>query len=269
MTDTNTSKKNDSEWWDLTKFLIKLFAFFLILRCFIVSPFFIPSESMLPRLMVGDYLLVAKWPYGYSKYSLPFNAPLIPGRVFASQPEAGDVAVFKAPPGNHQDYIKRVIGVPGDIIQMRDGQLYINDKPIAKEPVADMVVKQSPNTTCLSARFEAVNDKGEAICRYPQFKETLPNGVSYHVLDTGISPVDDTDSYVVPEGMLFLMGDNRDHSADSRFPAMEGQGIGFVPQENMVGRALISVFSTDGSARFYLPWTWFTAARWERIGERF
>jgi signal peptidase I len=265
--DAKPQKKGEDSF---SAFLLKLALFVFILRSFIIAPFSIPSESMLPRLLVGDYLVVAKWPYGYSKHSLPFSIPLIPGRIFSSLPVPGDVAVFKAPPGNQGDYIKRVIGLPGDMIQMKEGVLHINGQAVKKERIADAVIPVSPNTGCEAARFEMRASDGSAACHYPRFRETLPNGRSYEVLDMDpAAPYDTTDIYTVPEGHFFAMGDNRDHSADSRFPAVEGQGIGFVPQENLVGRALVMVFSTDGSAEWLKPWTWFTAARWSRIGGGF
>jgi len=250
-------------------FLIKLALIVAVFRSFFFSPFNIPSESMLPRLENGDYLLAAKWPYGYSKYSLPFSVPLIPGRIFASQPKRGDVVIFKAPPLNKVDYIKRVIGLPGDQIQMKSGQLWINGKPVSKQRITDFEIAVSPNTRCYLPQFEARNGGGEQVCRYPRYRETLPGGRSYDVLDLGITPQDDTPPLLVPEGHLFLMGDNRDNSLDSRFPAVPGQGIGIVPQANLVGRASVMMFSTDGSAEWIKPWTWFTAARWNRIGGTF
>ncbi|OCC25085.1 signal peptidase I [Croceicoccus estronivorus] len=249
-------------------FLIKLVAIVLIFRSFVFAPFTIPSESMLPRLVDGDYLLASKWSYGYSKYSLPFSLPLIPGRIMASQPERGDVAIFKAPPLNNVDYIKRVIGLPGDTIQMKAGVLYLNGQAVKKERIADFVIPQTPNTDCATIAFEAVED-GQAVCRYARFRETLPNGRSYEVLDFGHTPQDDTDPIVVPEDKLFMMGDNRDNSQDSRFPPRPGGGIGLVPQENLVGKATIVMWSTDGSAEWIKPWTWFTSARWNRIGGTF
>ncbi|NCN83690.1 MAG: signal peptidase I [Sphingomonadales bacterium] len=259
-----------SETGDFVAFLVKLALFILILRSFIVSPFNIPSESMQPRLVVGDYLLVAKWPYGFSQYSLPFSAPLIPGRVLPHSPEPGDVVVFKAPPNAHEDYIKRVIGLSGDIIQVTDGVVSINGTPVERKRIDDFKLPLSANSPCYRPEFESVIQEGGAICRYPQFQETLPNGVTYRILDVDQnSEGDNTQAFVVPEGHMFLMGDNRDRSADSRFPAQEGQAIGMVPEENLVGKALVSVFSTDGSAEWIKPWTWFTAARWDRIGERF
>lgn len=250
-------------------FLLKLVVIVAIFRSFFFSPFNIPSESMLPRLLNGDYLLAAKWPYGYSKYSLPFSVPLIPGRILANQPERGDVAIFKAPPTNDVDYIKRVIGLPGDQIQMVNGVLHLNGKAIKKKRLTDFEVPVSPNTPCAASQFEAVSTDGAPVCHYPRFRETLPGGRSYEVLDFGTTAQDNTAPVVIPEGMMFMMGDNRDNSQDSRFPAREGGGIGLVPQENLVGRASIMMWSTDGSAEWLKPWTWFTAARWDRIGGTF
>jgi signal peptidase I len=256
-------KKEDS----FPVFLIKLVLIVLVFRSFILSPFNIPSESMLPRLEKGDYLLASKWSYGYSKYSLPFSAPLIPGRLFASQPERGDVAIFKAPPVNDTDYIKRVIGLPGDQLQMVGGVLHINGKAVPKVRVADAEYAISPYNQC-SELFRARRNDNTEVCRYPRFKETLPNGVSYFVLDMGTFAADDTPVFVVPEGHMFMMGDNRDNSEDSRFEAEPGGGVGFVPQENLVGKAQVMMFSTDGSSSWLKPWTWFSAARWDRIGKR-
>ena len=266
------AKPQKSETKDFLQFLLKLGIFVFVLRSFIFAPFNIPSESMLPRLMIGDYLIVSKWSYGYSKYSLPFSLPLIPGRILSTIPERGDVVVFKAPPGNDIDYIKRVIGLPGDLIQVKEGVVFLNGTAIPKKRIADFVEPLTENSACQkedAAAFRETSADGATSCHYPRFMETLPGGKTYEVQDLGTTWADNTGVFAVPEGKLFMMGDNRDRSADSRFPAVEGQGIGIVPQENLVGKAWFSVFSTDGTASWLLPWTWFSAARWDRIGQSF
>ena len=265
-TPSKPAKKEDS----FAVFLLKLVLFVAVFRSFFLAPFYIPSESMLPRLVIGDYLLLAKWPYGYSRNSLPFGLPLLPeSRVFAGQPERGDVVVFKAPPEAEEDWIKRVIGLPGDTVQMKDGVLWLNGKEVPKQRVADFEVAVSPNTRCYSTEFQAKLADGTDVCRYPQYKETLPGGRSYMVLDFGPRENDNTDPVMVPEGTVFLMGDNRDNSADSRVP-FDRDGLGGpVPQDNLLGRATVMMWSTDGGAEWIKPWTWFSAARWNRIGGGF
>ena len=256
---------------ETTRFLLLLFVFALILRSFIVAPFMIPSGSMLPRLMIGDYLFVAKWPYGYSRVSMPFGIAQFDGRIFGDMPERGDVVVFRYPDGD-EDYVKRVIGLPGDTIRMRGGTLYLNGKAVPKVRIADYRMPISPNSPCRyvdpSLSRLVVNDEGERFCAYPRYRETLPGGRSYLVLDQMDGIADDTDLFRVPAGQLFVMGDNRDDSEDSRFPRDVG-GVGFLPADHLIGEALITFFSTDGSAEWLKPWTWFSAARWERIGETF
>ena len=259
-----------SETSETIRFLVKLAVAVFILRSFIFAPFSIPSESMLPRLLIGDYLFVTKWNYGYSRWSLPYGFPPIPGRLFAHDPSRGDVVVFRSPGPDDHDVIKRVIGLPGDTIQMRRGQVILNGTPVPKQRVADFVFPLSANfdeQKC-GATFVDVDAKGTPICRYPQFRETLPNGKSYMVLDQADIPqADDTGVYTVPAGDVFLMGDNRDDSADSRFPAPIG--MGYIPMEQIEGKAVVTFFSTNGNARWFNPVSWFTAARWNRIGEGF
>lgn len=267
-------KKTKSGIVENIRFLVVLLLFAVALRSLIVAPFNIPSESMLPRLLVGDYLFVSKWPYGYSRYSFPFGLAPIDGRIFGSDPQRGDVVVFKTPSDNSTDYIKRIIGLPGDIIQIRGGQIILNGTPVPRTRVADFVDPVTPNSPCRPEPELKIIDEpapgGRSLCRYPRYRETLPNGRSYDVLDLGdVAYADDTTSYVVPEGQFFLMGDNRDRSADSRYPAEVNGAIGMVPRENIVGKALFTFFSTDGSAGWLKPWTWFTATRWSRIGQGF
>lgn len=257
---------------DFVEFLVKLVVAVLLLRSLVVATFNIPSESMMPRLFIGDYLLVEKWPYGISRYSFPI-APPFRGRLFERLPTRGDVAVFKDPAGAsdsaRRDIVKRVIGLPGETVQMRRGSLYLNGIAVPKVRIEDFVAPVTPNSPCFTPEFAEAGSDGATRCRYPRYRETLPGGRSYDVLDLGETTADDTRVFTVPADHLFMMGDNRDRSGDSRFAAVEGAGVGFVPVENLVGRAGVSVFSTDGSAWWVLPWTWVSAARWNRIGRGF
>ncbi len=218
----------------------------LVVRTVAFEPFNIPSGSMIPTLLVGDYLFVSKYSYGYSRYSLPLSLPLIPGRILMSEPERGDVAVFKLPSDNSTDYIKRIIGLPGDKIQVRVGRLWINGEEVVRERVEDFV-------------FTAGNGH---ITRIAQFAETLPNGRRHRILElTDSAQLDNTQVYTVPKGHFFAMGDNRDNSLDSRVL----NGVGFVPAENLVGRAEILFFSHNGSASWWEFWRWPGAIRFRRF----
>ncbi len=254
-------------------FLIKLVVVVLLFRTLVFTSFSIPSESMMPRLLEGDFLFAAKWPYGYSRASLPLDVDLFDGRVPDGMPERGDVVVFKHPL-DRTDYIKRVIGLPGDQVQMIAGVLHLNGEPVGKDRIGDLLVRVRPQGRCAAQRFAERAGDGTLTCRYPQYRETLPGGRSYAVLDFGpaggnngyaIDP-DNTPPVLVPAGRLFMMGDNRDNSQDSRFPAEPGGGVALVPVENVVGRASFLFFSTDGTAEWVKPWTWFSAARWQRLG---
>ena len=218
------------------------------IRTIAFEPFNIPSGSMVPTLLIGDYLFVSKFSYGYSTYSLPYGIHLFSGRIMGRVPERGDVVVFKLPRDPKVDYIKRVIGLPGDRIQMKAGLLYINDEPVKRERIEDFVDTENGMLT-----------------RTRQFLETLPNGKVHRILEMSDSgPYDNTDVYVVPAGHYFCMGDNRDNSLDSRVPVQE-QGVGYVPAENLVGRAEILFFSTDGTAAWYEFWKWLPAMRFSRF----
>ncbi len=247
-------------------FIIKLLLAVLAFRVFVFSPFSIPSESMLPQLMNGDYLLAAKWPYGYSRHSLPFDLALPGGRLLARTPDRGDIVIFKHPVDG-RDYIKRVIGLPGDRVAVIGGEVVLNGARLPRAPVGDVLVPLSPNTGCAwGGKAEAATDSGAQACRYAAQRETLPGGRAQTVLDFGTTPADSFAETVVPPGRLFVMGDNRDNSLDSRFRAAAGEGVGMIAQDRLVGRAAVIVWSTDGSADWLLPWTWFSAARWDRIG---
>jgi signal peptidase I len=257
-------------WWSLARFLLLLFLAALALRTFILAPFSIPSGSMLPRLMVGDYLFIAKWPYGYSRYSLPFGLASFDGRLLGALPARGDVVVFHYPGSGEEDYVKRVIGLPGDTIAVRQGIVILNGQPLPHERIADVAIPVSPNSPCRGVAQGVARtlpaEGGGTICAIPRYRETLPDGTSYDILDqVPDSPGDNFGPVTVPEGRLFVMGDNRDDSEDSRFPT-ELHGVGLLPVDNLIGRVLVTFWSTDGSAEWLKPWTWFSAARWSRIG---
>ena len=237
-------------------------------RSIIGAPFNIPSGSMLPTLYIGDYVAVSKWPYGYSRYSFPFGFPSFEGRIFGHLPKRGDVVVFRHPVEN-ADLIKRVIALPGDTVAVRDGRLILNGRLVPRQALPPTQISVTPNSPCRAippATPVIVTVGDRPSCVYHAFLETLPGGPSYTVLDqVEHGAADDFPETKVPSGRVFLMGDNRDDSLDSRFPTFEG-GIGMVPAENLIGRASFTFWSTDGSASWFKPWTWFTALRAHRIG---
>ena len=240
-----------------------------LVRSLVVAPFSIPSGSMLPTMAIGDYLFVAKWPYGFSRFSFPFQFPPFEGRVVARLPQRGDIVVFKKP-GENVDWVKRVVGLPGDTIAVDDGRLMVNGEPVARTLEGTIGVRLSPNSPCrvaAGATPDIVRTDGETVCRYPLYRERLPNGRSWRVLDQIDHPrADHFGPVSVPAGHVFLMGDNRDDSLDSRYSPAEG-GLGPVPLDHLVGKASFAFWSTDGSASYWQPWTWFSALRTERIGE--
>ncbi|WP_448581261.1 signal peptidase I [Thermaurantiacus sp.] len=232
------------------------------IHSFIAKPFYIPSESMMPGLLVGDRLIVSKFPYGFSYLSpsVPI-LPKIPGRLFGQLPERGDIIVVKSP-SDGADWIKRVVGLPGDTVEVRGGIVWLNGRPVPHERIADVEIRVSPNTDCqyLPSLRGAAAD-GAPVCRFPAFREEL-NGRPYVVLDLAATERDDRPPVTVPEGYLFLLGDNRDNSSDSRVPPEVG-GLGLVPIENIVGRAEFTTFSLDGSATLN-PLSWVSSLRGER-----
>ena len=255
--------------WPRIRFYLALAVAAWLLRSLVVAPFSIPSGSMLPTMAIGDYLFVAKWPYGYSRYSFPFQVPPIEGRLLGRLPKRGDIVVFKKP-GEDVDWIKRVIGLPGDIVTAEDGIVTINGHRLARESAGTIGIPVSANSPCRvapTARPDLRIADGGLLCRYPVYRERLPDGRSWLVIDQVDNPRGDHFGPVrVPDGHVFLMGDNRDDSLDSRFSPSEG-GLGLVPVDHLIGKATFAFWSTDGSARYWLPWTWFRALRTERIGE--
>ncbi len=233
---------------DTVRTLVYAIAIALFVRTFAYEPFNIPSGSMKPTLLVGDYLFVSKFAYGYSKYSLPLSLPLFSGRVFGSLPERGDVAVFKLPTDNKTDYIKRIVGLPGDRLQMIDGLLHVNGEAVDRQAAVPFV--------------DDMDGRQVAVARY---QETLPDSDRHHyILDlTDRGRLDNTPVFEVPAGHVFAMGDNRDNSLDSRTDA-----VGYIPIENLIGRAELMMFSVNGTARIWEPWKWPWAIRYDRIFKR-
>lgn len=237
------TEKRGSAFGETVSVVIQALILAVVLRTFLYQPFSIPSGSMKPTLLIGDYLFVSKFSYGYSKYSIPFAPDLFDGRIWASEPERGDIAVFKYPPNPDIDYIKRVVGLPGDKIQVFGGVLYINGEAVKRERATE----------------NYIDDEGSE-GPVPVFIETLPNGVSYETLDIDPQSLgDDTQVFEVPEGHYFMMGDNRDNSADSRFE------VGFVPFENFVGRASVIFFSMQDRTHPLAVWKWPSKLRADRI----
>lgn len=238
------AEKNSSSLYENIKVLVQAVILALIIRTVLFQPFSIPSSSMENTLLVGDYLFVSKFSYGYSKHSMPFSPNLFEGRIFGSAPERGDVAVFRPQSDIQTDYIKRIIGLPGERIQMIDGVLHINGEPVKREKVGDYLPDNAPSASVPATIY----------------RETLPNGVAYNTLDiNALSMGDNTREFIVPEGHYFMLGDNRDNSSDSRFQ------VGYVPFENLIGKAQIIFFSMRGGDSPLELWKWPTSLRYERI----
>jgi signal peptidase I len=238
-------EKKQSALWENVKVIIQALLLAMVIRTVLFQPFTIPSGSMMPTLLVGDYLFVNKFSYGYSKYSLPFSPNLFSGRILEfSEPKRGDIIVFRLPPNPDVDYIKRLVGLPGDRIQVTNGVLSINGTPVPK---------QKDGTFTSDYRLDPGSD-------VPVFRETFDNGVSFDTLDQSQNSLgDNTQVFVVPEDHYFFMGDNRDNSLDSRFD------VGMVPAENLIGRASIIFFSLGNDTSFREFWKWPSNMRWDRL----
>ncbi|MFD2180966.1 signal peptidase I [Rhodoplanes azumiensis] len=238
-------KKKEGGLLETARVIFHALIIALVIRTFLFQPFNIPSGSMMATLLIGDYLFVSKYSYGYSRYSFPLSLPLFNGRIWGSEPQRGDVVVFRLPKDDSTDYIKRVIGLPGDRIQMVGGLLHINGQPVKRERVSDYV-----------------DEEGGRTVRVRRWKETLPNGVSYETLDLQDNGfLDNTPVYEVPPGNFFMMGDNRDNSTDSRVLSQ----VGYVPLDNIIGKAQVIFFSVGDGVPAWHVWAWPYAVRWGRL----
>lgn len=240
------TQSSGSGWGESLRTILYAVILALLLRTFAYEPFSIPSKSMVPTLLVGDYLFVSKFSYGYSRYSFPFGLPLFDGRVLGDieDVERGDVVVFKKPTDNKTDYIKRIVGLPGDEIQMVDGVLHINGEPVERQTLGSGSVEEDGYSRDVT-----------------EYEETLPNGVDHLIWEIGDDRfLDRTEVFDVPEGQFFAMGDNRDSSQDSRTAE-----VGFIPFENLIGRAEFIFFSHRGDAEIWEVWKWPQNIRWGRL----
>jgi signal peptidase I len=264
-------KRKESVVWREVKGLFWVLLAVLAFHSFIAKPFYIPSESMMPVLLKGDRLVVSKYPFGWSWVSPSFHVlPHWDGRLLGKMPRRGDIVIV-TPPGQSDDYIKRVIGLPGDTVEVRGGRLILNGKPVHSEMRPPAMVPVDANAPCgiEFAGNQVMTDDGKSYCRLPIVRETLPNGPTYDTIDLGPSQGDTFGPIKIPAGHLFLMGDNRDRSADSRFalgPPENGLG-GPVPWENIGGRAEFITFSLDGTTELTNPLSWFRALRSGRAGD--
>jgi len=238
----DSSRRRDNSVAEFLKVATAALFGALLMRTVLFEAFTIPSGSMKPALLVGDFVLVSKYSYGFTHYSLPLSPPWFSGRLLGALPDRGDVVVFRWPKDDSIDYIKRVIGLPGDRIKVVDGLVFINGKAVRRQRIDDF----------------SDDEDGASV---PRWRETLPNGVSYETLGLQDGPFENTDEYQVPPGHFFMMGDNRDNSEDSRVLS----AVGYVPFENLIGKAQVVFFSVSGTTPVWQVWDWGRAVRWSRL----
>ncbi len=261
--------RSGTDWWGEARGIFWLVVAVLGFHSLVAKPFYIPSESMMPSLLVGDRLVVTKYPYGYSYVTPTFHVlPFIEGRLFGSLPQRGDIVIV-TPTDARTDYIKRVIGLPGDLVEMHGGILYLNGRPVQREKMGLRALKIDANLPCDNDHYPgalARDASGTLVCNVQIVRETLPNGASYDTIDLGPTTADNFAPLRVPAGHVWLMGDNRDNSADSRMSFAQGGLGGPVPVENIGGRAEFITFSLDGTASWN-PFSWAGSFRPGRAGD--
>jgi signal peptidase I len=259
-----------TDWWGEAKGIFWLVLAVLAFHSLLAKPFYIPSESMMPTLVKGDRLVVTKYPYGWSYVSPSFHVlPFMQGRLFGRLPERGDIVIV-TPPGRTSDYIKRVIGLPGDRLAVRNGTVILNGVAVRRRSIGAARIPVDANVPCDQPQvmqYRVTGSDGRLYCALPLVRETLPGGATFDTIDLGEYPaVDDYPEITIPANHVFLMGDNRDQSADSRVPADQEGLNGPVPYENLGGRAEFITFSLDGTSTLLNPISWFTAMRGNRAG---
>lgn len=258
-----------NKFWRGARLLVMTLLVATLIRAFLFATFSIPSQSMMPRLLTGDVFVASKWSYGWSRYSFSSRLPLFRGRIWGSSPELGDVVIFAGPADPKVTYIKRVMGLPGDLVEMRRGRFVLNGRELPQSRPRDFVIPLGPHVNCLSIPglidLRRLTADAKPGCGFLMSRERLPSGRWHEVLDFAIARSDTFGPARVPAGHVFMLGDNRDDSVDSRFPLEQG-GLGMVPMDHILGKARWVVFSSNGTGSLIRPWTWQTSLRPAQTG---
>lgn len=262
-------RSGSKSFWRTARLVVGTLLVATLIRAFLFATFIIPSQSMMPRLLTGDVFVASKWSYGWSRHSFSSRLHLFDGRIFGSDPKIGDVVIFAGVSDPGITYIKRVMGLPGDVVEMRQGRFYLNGRMLPQSRYRDFVIPLGPNVICLAIPglidLRVLTADAKPGCRFYQAREFLPAGGSHRVLDFAVARSDTYGPTRVPKGHVFMMGDNRDDSLDSRIPIDMG-GLGMVPQDNIIGKARWVVFSSNGTGALLKPWTWRGAFRPSQMG---